>query len=365
MLDKIRAEIDKSLADFFKKIKSEYKLHLVDPILFESIKEFVLRKGKRIRPILLILSYQGYRGSQTKISPPIYYASTCIELLHNFMLIHDDIIDRSDLRRGKPTLHKLLRKAVRTKEEDKLGSDLSIIAGDIVYALAIDAFLSIQEASQRKERALKYFIQTAVFTAMGEFIDTLHGVKNVREIKEKDVLLNYSLKTARYTFDCPMVVGAILAGAQKEDILYLSQLGLTMGQAFQIQDDIIGIFDSQKNIGKPILSDIAESKKTILVCHAYRKLSSQKLKEFVHFFSKQKKTYADLLTLRKIFINAGSLQYSLGEIKKRLKKSRHLLNQLKMKLKYRLLIEQLLLHLFNPSQEIATKYGVRCDILKV
>ena len=176
------------------------------------------------------------------------------------MLIHDDIIDRSDLRRGKPTMHKILAHTVKTTDPDKLGIDLGIIAGDIVYALAIDAFLSIDEPSERKERALKYFIQTAAFTAMGEFIDTVSGVKPVQDVDEKEVFLNYTLKTARYTFDCPMVTGAILAGADDREIKKISHFGILIGQAFQIQDDIIGIFETEANIGKSILSDLAEGK---------------------------------------------------------------------------------------------------------
>ncbi|OGX28273.1 MAG: hypothetical protein A2787_02310 [Omnitrophica WOR_2 bacterium RIFCSPHIGHO2_01_FULL_48_9] len=359
MLEQLKKKIDASLANFLEKVKREYKLHLVNPILYESIKEFSLREGKRIRPLLLILSYKGYSPKSVKLTKSFYNAATCIELLHNFMLIHDDIIDRSNLRRGKPTLHRLLGKAVKTHDQEKLGYDLSIIAGDIVYALAIDAFLSIQEPSQRKEQALKYFIQTATFTAMGEFIDTLHGVEKVSRIKEADVLLNYTLKTARYTFDCPLVVGAMLAGADQRDIKKLSAIGLKIGQAFQIQDDILGIFDSQKNIGKSILSDLAESKKTLLVCHAYRKLSPHKRKIFLQYFSKPKKTYADLVAVRKIFIQSGSLVYSLEEIQKRLTQAQTMMQALKIKPPYKSLIEKSLLSPFKHSESIAQTYGIK------
>jgi len=356
MIETIRKKIDHSLEKFMETIKVEYKLHLVNPTLYKSIHEFSLRKGKRIRPLLLILSYLGYTNK--KATPSIYNASTCIELLHNFMLIHDDIIDRSNLRRGKPTMHKLLGKIVKTKEQDKLGYDLSIIAGDIVYAFAIDAFLSIKEAPERKERALKYFIQTAAFTAMGEFIDTIHGVETITKVKESDVFLNYTLKTARYTFDCPLVVGAILAGAEEKDIKKLSKLGILVGQAFQIQDDIIGIFDSEKNIGKSILSDLAESKKTLLVCHAYATLSGKKRKEFVTYFNKPKKTYQDLVAVRKIFIKAGSLQYSLQEVQTRVKQTFKILKTLKMKPKYLKIIEDAIVRLFKHSHLIAEQYKI-------
>src|SRR3990167_8131146 len=305
MIENAKKQIDKSLAAFMDRIKRDYKLHLVNPVLYESIREFALRKGKRIRPLLLVLSYKGYCSPKKKDFASLYQASTCIELLHNFMLIHDDIIDRSHLRRGKPTMHKVLGKTIKNTDQEKLGYDLAIIAGDIVYALAIDAFLSIQEEPVRKERALKYFIQTAAFTAMGEFIDTVYGVEQLSKITEHDVFLNYTLKTARYTFDCPLVVGAILAGADEPDIKRLSEVGNLTGQAFQIQDDIIGIFGSQKNIGKSILSDLAESKKTLLVCHAYEKLRGPKRTAFMKCFNKPEKTYHDLLKVRKIFITAG------------------------------------------------------------
>jgi geranylgeranyl diphosphate synthase type I len=362
MIDKLRKQIDKSLERFMDKVKEEYKLHLVNPILYESIREFSLRQGKRIRPLLLILSYKGYRPKNKKIPPSLYNASTCIELLHNFMLIHDDIIDRSNLRRGKPTLHKLLSRIAKTKDQEKLGYDLAIVAGDIVYALAIDAFLSIKEDPIRKEEALKYFIQTAAFTAMGEFIDTIHGVDSIQKVKEKDVYLNYTLKTARYTFDCPLVTGAILAGADKKDIKKLSELGIMVGQAFQIQDDIIGIFDSQKNIGKSILSDLAESKKTLLVCHAYEHLKGDKRKMFLNYFMKPKKNYADLVAIRKIFTQAGSLQYALNAMSTRIHKTLIILNQLKMHKKYKMVIQGAIFKLFKQSEIIALQQNITYNL---
>ncbi|MDD3374397.1 MAG: polyprenyl synthetase family protein [Candidatus Omnitrophica bacterium] len=349
MIETYKKNIDKNLQAFLEKIKKEYKFHLVYPILFESIKDFCSRKGKRIRPLLMILSYQGY--AKKRVSPKnLYTASSCLELLHNFMLIHDDIIDCSDLRRGKPTIHKILSKTVKTNDKEKLGQDLAIVAGDIVYALAIDAFLSINENHQRKEQALKYFIQTAAFTAMGEFIDIVHGFKKVSHIKEKDVFLNYSLKTARYTFECPLIIGAILAGAQKKEIKKLSRLGLLTGQAFQIQDDILGVFATQKNIGKSILSDIAEFKKTILVCHAYRELSGQKKKNFIKCFEKPKKTYSDLTAIRKIFIESGSLQYSLKKMNSLIEESKEILKKLRIKPEHKHYIETALFKLFEQSQ---------------
>ena len=356
LIEQIRKNIDKSLSSFLDTVKKDYKLHLISPILFESIRAFTLQKGKRLRPLLLILTYKGYAPASKKISRKLYNASTCMEFLHNFMLIHDDIIDRSKLRRGKPTMHKTLEGTVQTLDPEKLGIDLGIIAGDIVYALAIDAFLSIDEPSQRKERALKYFIQTAAFTAMGEFIDTVSGVKPVKDVDEQEVFLNYTLKTARYTFDCPMVTGAILAGAHEQEIKKISRFGILIGQAFQVQDDIIGTFETEANIGKSILSDLTEGKKTLLVTHAFSVLRGNAKKEFLNIFTKKTKTLKDLETVKKIFVKTKSLDYALSAIHTRLAEAQKILNSLKMNGEYRSLLESSLLKLFSHSEKIVALY---------
>ena len=238
----------------------------------------------------------------------------------------------------------------------KLGIDLGIIAGDIVYALAIDAFLSINEPAERKERALKYFIQTAAFTAMGEFIDTVSGVKRVEDVDEKEVFLNYTLKTARYTFDCPMVTGAILAGAKDREIKKISRFGILIGQAFQVQDDIIGIFETEANIGKSILSDLAEGKKTLLVTHAFSVLRGNAKRKFLKIFTKKTKTLKDLETVKKIFVETRSLDYALEAIQPRLNEAQKILNALDMNEEYRKMLEASLLKLFSHSQKIAALY---------
>ena len=365
MIQNIRNQIEKSLVKFMDQVEKEYNFSLVHPKLYQSIREYNLRQGKRLRPLLLILAYKGFSPKGKKTHSSVYYASTCIELLHNFMLIHDDIIDRSDLRRGKPTMHRILRKLIKTEEQDKLGSDLGIIAGDIVYALAIDAFLCVKEEPYRKERALKYFVQTAAFTAMGEFIDTLHGVDQLKNVKEDDVFLNYTLKTARYTFDCPMVTGAILAGAPEKDIKRISELGVLVGQAFQIQDDIIGIFDTEKNIGKSILSDLAESKKTLLVAHAFATLKGAKRKAFLEIFNKEKKTFKDLVAIRKIFIEAGTLDYCLEKVIVRVEKTIKILDKLNMHAQYKNAIRDAIFKLFQHSNRLAKENNIQTSLDKL
>lgn len=347
MIDKIKQDIEANVASFSKKLKNDIKLDQINPFLYKSILEYSLRKGKRIRPTLLVLSYKGYLQNSKKFNRSIYNVSTAVEFLHNFMLVHDDIIDNSDLRRSKPTMHKLLEKTVRTNDKRSLGVNLGIIAGDIIYAMAIDAFICVEASPKIKQRALKYFLDTTISTAIGEFIDTIHGVDELQNVKESDVFLNYTLKTARYTFTSPLVIGAILAEAKESEIKKLSRLGLLIGQAFQIQDDIIGIFGSQKNIGKSILSDLAESKKTLLVAHAYEHLKAKDKKMFLDRFNKPQKTYKDLIAIRNIFINSGSLDYCKSAIETRLTEGYKVLANLKMKSDCKKNIEDMILKTFQ------------------
>ena len=191
---------------------------------------------------------------------------------------------------------------------------------------------------------------------MGEFIDTVSGVKPVKDVDEQEVFLNYTLKTARYTFDCPMVTGAILAGAKDKEIKKISRFGILIGQAFQVQDDIIGIFETEANIGKSILSDLMEGKKTLLVTHAFSVLQKNAKKEFLNIFTKKTKTLKDLETVKKIFVKTKSLDYALKAIHTRLAEAQKILKGLEINEEYRSLLEASLLKLFNHSEKIAALY---------
>ena len=193
---------------------------------------------------------------------------------------------------------------------------------------------------------------------MGEFFDTVHGVDRLEHVKERDVYLNYSLKTARYTFDCPLVTGAILAGAPEREVKRLAEFGLLIGQAFQIQDDIIGIYETEKAIGKSILSDLKERKKTLLVVHAYQSLKGSQRAAFLKIFNKPRISQSDLEAVKKILIASGSLAYALKALKLRRDHAETILGSLAMSSRYRTLVRQALFTLFDQSERIAERYGL-------
>ncbi|MFH1395088.1 MAG: polyprenyl synthetase family protein [Candidatus Omnitrophota bacterium] len=271
MIKRLKNDIDTELKAFLKETEADFALKSSSRLLYSAITNFLVRDGKRIRPILFILSYLGYTKKRTILHKNLLRASLSFELLHDFLLIHDDIIDESDLRRGKPSMHNLLNRSLNISPKHKLGANLGIVTGDILFALATKALLSFNEKPLRKENALKMFTDITTYTGIGEFIDVLNNISNIDKISKKDINLTYSLKTSKYTFEGPLVIGGILSGAQKKEINNLSKLGCILGQAFQIQDDLLDIFGAVKKTGKPVFSDIAESKKTLLIWQTYKR----------------------------------------------------------------------------------------------
>jgi len=336
MFYQIKKKINSQLSQFLKNANKSYSLRAISPLLFKSITDFILRDGKRIRPALFIIGYEGF---SKKRASGLYQSALCVELLHDFFLIHDDIIDKSDTRRGKPSLHKVFDKFLTKHKNIKFnGQDLAIVAADIIYALATKAFLSIKEDSQRKEKALERFIRSAVHTGCGEFIELLSGIKKIEEIDKKDIYKIYDYKTAHYTFASPLSMGALLAGAKQSAINKLSEFSLYLGRAFQIKDDTLSMFFDEKKIGKSALSDLQESKKTLLVWYAYNHTNKKNKSLIKSVLNKRKVTETDLLKMREIAKTSGALDYTQREINSLTRKAETIIQTIKMKAEYKNLL---------------------------
>lgn len=329
----LKQRIDTELNSFCRNIEKTYRLNNISPLLFKKIKEYITRDGKRVRPILFII---GYKGFSTRQAPGLYTSALAIELLHDFMLVHDDIIDKSATRRGAPSMHTLLNNHLSSHKKIKFsGEDLAIAAGDVMYAMAIHSFLSIKENMRRKERALKTFIEAAIFTGSGEFIELLAGTKHIKDITQDDIYKIYDYKTAYYTFASPLASGAILGGASKKEIDTLYAYGLCLGRAFQIKDDIIGMFGNEAEIGKSALTDLQEAKKTLLIWYAYRHGTNAEKKLIEKVFVKAIVTRADLETIKNVVVKTGSLAYAQNEIRKLTEKIHGLNSKSSMKQTYK------------------------------
>ena len=345
MFAEIKSKIDRELLKFIRDIDNSYSLSSISPLIFKSIKDFMLRDGKRVRPILFVV---GYLGFARKPAAGLYTSALSIELLHDFMLVHDDIIDKADTRRSRPSMHKMLDNYLKGFKDIKFtGEDLSIVVGDIMYALAIRAFLSIRENMERKERALKKFIEAAIYTGSGEFLELVSSVTDIAKISRESIYKVYDYKTAYYTFASPLATGAILAGADRKQVNILSDYGLHLGRAFQIKDDILGMFSEENKIGKSCLTDLREAKKTLLIWHAYNNASKENKSIIRRILSKKNVTSDDLLVMRKTIVESESLIYAQKEIASLLKKSRSIISSSGMKPQYKTFLH-------NYAQEILT-----------
>ncbi len=333
MFIKIKHKIEKELTNYIRGINKHYSLNRISPLLSGSINNFISRKGKRVRPVLFVM---GYLGFAKKPASGLYRSAVSLELLHDFMLVHDDIIDKSATRRGKPSMHEMLNKHLTGYKNIKFdGQDLTIVAGDVMYAMALEAFLTIKEDMKRKEMALEKLIKAALYTGTGEFIELLLGARKIDKITKNDIYRIYDLKTANYTFATPLSMGATLGGADKKQTKALFDFGIYLGRAFQIKDDIIGLFGKERKIGKSNLTDLQEAKKTILVWYAYNKSDKKGKSAIKRIFEKNTVDNADLINMRKIVLNSGALSCIEREINALINKAHSLHSRFKMRPAYK------------------------------
>ena len=337
MIDKIKNKLEKSLADYIDDLDNIYNLQAISPILSRNIKDFLSRKGKRLRPALFVMGYLAFAKKEAR---NLYKSALSIEFLHDFMLIHDDIIDKSDLRRGLPSMHRMLDAHLKGRANLKFGgSDLAIVVGDVIYAMAINTFLSIDEDPVRKEQALKKFTEAALYTGGGEFVELLLTLKDINKITKDDIYKIYDLKTANYTFSSPLSIGALLAGAPKIQCDRLFRYGTYLGRAFQIKDDILDMFGEEKKIGKSPLTDLKEAKKTLLLWHAYHASSRRDRSTIKKTLASDSLTRKDLLKIRDIVSSAGSLDYAKKEITRFIREAGKISASLSMRPQYKKMLD--------------------------
>lgn len=255
--------------------------------------------GKRIRACLVSLGYGLFAGLERY--EDVLLPSLSYEFFQTGILAHDDIIDNSDFRRFKPSMHKYLG-------EGHDGVSKSICVGDFGIVSAIEILQKCDFSDSLKLKAVSH--QNKVFSATiaGELKDIEFSYAD--EAREADILDMYRLKTAQYTVSGPLVLGAILGDADEETIKLLADFGDAVGISFQIRDDILGIFGDETKVGKSITSDMCEGKKTVLVSHFDLHTSCELKKEFYSIYGREDSGLSELERVREMLISSGSLEYA-------------------------------------------------------
>ncbi|MFU8850111.1 polyprenyl synthetase family protein [Micromonospora sp. SL1-18] len=235
-------------------------------VVHAVLHRFVLAGGKRVRPLFC---YWGWRGFGGPDGAPIVAAAAALELFHAFALIHDDILDRSDRRRGQPTVHRsfadLHARSGWCGDPEAYGRDAALLCGDLCAAWSGQMFHGCGLDPARVRHGLAVFAQMRAEVIAGEYLDV---VSAVGDGSVAAALVVVRMKTARYTVTRPVQIGAALAGADPEAVAALADFGDPLGDAFQLRDDLLGVFGDPAATGKSNLDDLREGKPTVLMALA-------------------------------------------------------------------------------------------------
>ncbi|MCL5874377.1 MAG: polyprenyl synthetase family protein [Candidatus Thermoplasmatota archaeon] len=287
-----KGQVDLALEKFFT-AKMRGKTG-IEKEAVSKLREFTMRGGKRIRPLFMILGY--WLGSD--IDGKIVDASVSLELMQSYLLIHDDIIDQSEVRRGGPTFHRMFG------YDERVNEGVSIVCADLSDAYSHEALLEIGFTSDRLNRAMKLMSEIVEQTGVGQLMDITLSLGD--DITPDDVTAIHKYKTAQYTVNGPMKMGAILGGYSSPETI--DDYGIPLGIAFQIQDDILGMFGNEKELGKSVVSDFEEGKKTHLVLYTYEMAEKTEVRFIKERLGKKAISNDDFQRVKEIVENCGALE---------------------------------------------------------
>jgi len=301
-------QINQYLDRFFLNKSKEAKS--ITPIVcdvWDEVKKFITG-GKRIRGGLVKLGWECFKEPNNQLLVPI---SAAIELTHGAILIHDDVIDKSILRHSNPTIHehykKHHQKNYKKGEPIHYGQCMAITAGIIGYYQAVCLINESMFSDEIKVRVLNELASFMVKTGYGETLDIDLSCR--AQIKESEILKIYHYKTAYYTLIGPLKIGGILSGVQEKELRKFDDFGIPTGIAFQIQDDILGIFGDEKELGKPVGDDIREGKNTLLYTQAIKRAKQTQAQELKKLWGKKDITLKQIERVRQIITDSGSLEF--------------------------------------------------------
>ncbi|WP_434615022.1 polyprenyl synthetase family protein [Arthrobacter sp. A5] len=236
--------------------------------LWDSLEETTLG-GKRFRPLMVWTAYKGLDGSQMLNAAQI---GTAFELLHTAFIIHDDVVDRDFVRRGRPNLSgRYLQQAqaagLPAGEAKHRAMSVAVVAGDLALFNAYRLIDRSEVGETVRTRLLEILDDAIMASAAGELLDIEYSFPDA-DISASDIIGMEQLKTALYSFEAPLKAGAVLAGANDQTIAELGKIGRDMGIAYQIVDDLLGVFGHEVGTGKSTLGDLREGKRTVLMGYA-------------------------------------------------------------------------------------------------
>lgn len=269
----LRPRVQRALDDHLEH-QREVLSELGSPIapLVDAVGE-LLSGGKRLRAAFL---YWGWRALGGDDSEAAVRAASSMEVFQAAALLHDDVMDNSDLRRGRPTAHRTFATRHRTNgwsgDPERFGHAGAILAGDLCLNWTDEMFATSGLPTTALDRARPEFDRMRTQLMGGQFLDILEAARGWRDLgyeeRLRQCLTVIRYKSARYSVQQPLLIGALAAGADQATLAALARYGVHLGEAFQLRDDVLGVFGDPAETGKPAGDDLREGKHTVLIAHA-------------------------------------------------------------------------------------------------
>jgi geranylgeranyl diphosphate synthase type I len=273
-----------------------------------TAQSFLLEGGKRLRPAF---AYWGFRGAQGKDSDEVIAVVASLELLHACALIHDDLMDGSDTRRGLPAVHRLFAGMHREEEwvgdPEAFGMSSAILLGDLCLVWADQMFHRSGIAQEAMLAAQTLHDEMRVELMAGQYLDVLEQSLATQSVDRSMRVARY--KSGKYTVERPLHFGARLAGASQEVLDAYSAYGLPLGEAFQLRDDVLGVFGDPSETGKPAGDDLREGKRTVLIAATLDRADTVQTHQIRRLLGDPGLDANGVETLREVILQTGALAY--------------------------------------------------------
>lgn len=299
------------------------------PEIYAAVERALLAPGKRLRPRLFMLTAAGYGMSAPQVTRQVALA---LELAHAFVLMHDDLIDKASERRGLPTIGRDLDTIWSGNAASSFsGNDVALVLGDLLYTLAIEALSDVKVTREKSAAAIDLFTGAAQETARGALREIIAARADPEQLCMADLHETYRLKTAIYTFELPMQLGALFADKETEYVEAIETFATEAGLAFQLCND----FEPLQTwlAGGKVPDDVREARMTVALMHVWENSSAE---ERVSLMSGCEKT------TRQLFINNRTLEWLAADISSHLERARRLVAPLGLNTKATISLLELL-----------------------
>ncbi len=269
--------------------------------------------GKRIRPALLLLGFEAAGGDGVAA---VEGPALALELLHTCALVHDDVIDQAATRRGRASIHQAAAGRHRTAgwsgDADAYGRAVAILLGDLAFVLADELFLAAGVPDRELLAAFRRFTTLREEVMVGQYLDLQAATAR---LTERSLAIEIAtLKSGRYSVARPLEIGARLAGAGEELVTGLRAFGDPLGRAFQLADDLLGVFGDAEETGKSTSSDLAEGKRTYLIVEAFERLERAEIARLESALGRDDLDAVTTAELRELLIACGARDATLARI---------------------------------------------------